>query len=73
MERKPFFLLHCLGSEGQEVFGRLPELSSEEVQGLNEYEVYMRKLDLYYLPKVTMVIERCHSGKRVQRCGETVL
>ncbi|KAJ1115025.1 hypothetical protein NDU88_003253 [Pleurodeles waltl] len=65
-------LLHCLGAEGQEVFENLPELSVEDANELNDFEVCIKKLDLHYLPKRFTVLERYHFGKRVQHPGESV-
>lgn len=57
-ERKTSLLMHCLGSEGQEVFGHLPELSNSDSDSLNEYEICVKKIDLHYLPKISTVLER---------------
>lgn len=71
-ERKMSLLLHCLGSEGQEIFEHLPDLPSTESNDLNDYEICLRKLDLHFLPKISTVLERHHFGRRMQRSGESI-
>ncbi|KAJ1112157.1 hypothetical protein NDU88_000425 [Pleurodeles waltl] len=66
-ERRTAVLLHYLGSEGQEVFDHLPDISDSEAIDLNEYETCIRKLDIHYLPKVRTILERYYFGKLLQR------
>lgn len=66
-ERKTAFLLHCLGSEGQEVFNHLPEMHDPD---LNKFCI--AKLDKHYLPKVSTILERYHFGRRSQVEDESI-
>ncbi|KAJ1204149.1 hypothetical protein NDU88_007930 [Pleurodeles waltl] len=59
-------------SEGQEVFDHLPDISDSEAIDRNEYETWIRKLDIHYLPKVSTILERNYFGKRLQREGECI-
>ena len=61
--QKKALLLHCAGMDVQEVFDTLPEQPAENVDGDDEatpteYEVAMRKLDCYFLPKINEPFER---------------
>lgn len=71
-ERKTSLLLHCLGSEGQDVFDHLPDLSDAEEKDLNELEICLKKLDKHYLPRVSTILERYNFGKGIQNEGESV-
>lgn len=68
-ERRTALLLHCLGSEGQEVFDHLPDVDD---QTLNEYEICILKLDKHYLPKVSTILKHYHFGRRTQYEGESI-
>ncbi|KAJ1165509.1 hypothetical protein NDU88_005936 [Pleurodeles waltl] len=73
-ERRTALLLHCQGSEGQEVFDHLPDIPDSEAIDLNEYETSIRKLDIHFihLPKVSTILECYYFGKRLQREGESI-
>ncbi|KAJ1203510.1 hypothetical protein NDU88_007295 [Pleurodeles waltl] len=71
-KKKHALLMHCLGGEGQEVEENLPDLRSEEVRNLNEFEMCILKLDKHYLPRVSMIMERYYFGKREQGKDESV-
>ncbi|KAJ1138955.1 hypothetical protein NDU88_005334 [Pleurodeles waltl] len=71
-ESKQELLMHCLGGEGQEVLENLPDLNSEEMRNLNEFEICMLKLDKHYLPRKSTIMELCYFGKREQGKDETV-
>ncbi|KAJ1099643.1 hypothetical protein NDU88_004742 [Pleurodeles waltl] len=71
-ERRTALLLHCLGSDGQEIFDHLPDVPDSEAIDLNEYKICIRKLDIHYLPKVSTILERYYFGKRLQREGESI-
>ncbi|KAJ1132168.1 hypothetical protein NDU88_010495 [Pleurodeles waltl] len=55
-------------AEGQEVFNHLPELTDDDdALELNEYELFIRKLDKHYLPKGSIIFERYHFERRNQK------
>ena len=75
--QKKALLLHCAGMDEQEVFDTLPEPPAENVDGDDEatpteYEVAMRKLDCYFLPKINEPFERHMFRGLFQEEEETV-
>ncbi|XP_003731307.2 uncharacterized protein K02A2.6-like [Strongylocentrotus purpuratus] len=59
-------LIHCLGAEGQRIFGQL------EVSTTGTYDKAVDELEKYFGPKTSVMIERYRFRQRVQGHGEPV-
>ncbi|KAJ1181358.1 hypothetical protein NDU88_006566 [Pleurodeles waltl] len=58
---------------GQEDYENLPDLVAEgDGDGLNDFEIVIKKLDMHFLPNVSIILQQYYSGKRKQDAGESV-
>ncbi|XP_030840818.1 uncharacterized protein K02A2.6-like [Strongylocentrotus purpuratus] len=64
--RRRAILIHCLGAEGQRIFGQL------EVSTTGTYDKAVDELEKYFGPKTSVMIERYRFRQRVQGHGEPV-
>ena len=65
-KRKRALLLHCLGSEGQQIFLTLPDTSVT-------YKSACEALPAFFVPRMNVVAERSRFRQRVQRQGESTV
>ena len=63
-------MLHCAGTDVQEIFETLPTIEAGEE--LNEYEAAVKMLDEYFLPKANIPYERHVFRQMKQESSESV-
>ena len=64
--RRRAILIHCLGAEGQRIFGQL----DDTITGM--YDKAVDELEKYFGPKTSVMIERYRFRQRIQGHGEPV-
>ena len=69
-ERKKAILLHCLGEEGQRIYETLPPVVKQE-QSETVFDLTVRQLDSFFIPKVNVIVERFTFRQRAQQPQET--
>ena len=68
-ERKRAVLLHCLDDEGQRIYEKLPPaVKLEETETV--FDLTLRQLDGFFIPKVYVIVERFTFRQRHQRSDE---
>lgn len=67
-KKKCNLLLHCMGTEGIDLYNTL-DIKSNEV---NNYNVLVDKLNDYFIPKINVTYERHKFFSRNQKTGETI-
>ncbi|XP_078528654.1 NACHT, LRR and PYD domains-containing protein 12-like [Lissotriton helveticus] len=72
-ERKKSILLHCLGSEGQEVFRTLPQITVASGSGdsLNVYTEALSRLEKRFKPTANIALNRFKFYTRAQKQEES--